>query len=45
MTSIYRHVGSNGRTGKIFGGEHFDVMPEMRVIGKDLGGSISPIAA
>ncbi len=34
-----------GRTGKMFVCEHFDVAPDMLVIGKGLGGGIFPIAA
>ena len=34
-----------GRTGKMFVCEHFDVVPDMLVIGKGLGGSIFPMAA
>ena len=34
-----------GRTGKMFTCEHFDVVPDMLVIGKGLGGGIFPLAA
>ena len=34
-----------GRTGKMFVCEHFDVVPDMLVIGKGLGGGIFPLAA
>ena len=34
-----------GRTGKMFVCEHFDVIPDMLVIGKGLGGGIFPMAA
>jgi 4-aminobutyrate aminotransferase len=34
-----------GRTGKVFTCEHFDVVPDMLVIGKGLGGGIFPLAA
>jgi len=34
-----------GRTGKMFVCEHFDVVPDMLVIGKGLGGGILPMAA
>ena len=34
-----------GRTGKMFVCEHFDVVPDMLVIGKGLGGGIYPMAA
>lgn len=34
-----------GRTGKMFVCEHFDVEPDMLVIGKGLGGGIFPMAA
>jgi len=34
-----------GRTGKTFTCEHFDVVPDMLVIGKGLGGGIFPLAA
>ena len=34
-----------GRTGKMFVSEHFDVVPDMLVIGKGLGGGIFPMAA
>ncbi len=34
-----------GRTGKMFVCEHFDVVPDMLVIGKGLGGGIFPMAA
>ncbi len=34
-----------GRTGKMFTLEHYDVIPDMVVIGKGLGGGIFPLAA
>jgi 4-aminobutyrate aminotransferase len=34
-----------GRTGKMFVCEHFDVIPDMLVIGKGLGGGVFPMAA
>jgi len=34
-----------GRTGKIFTFENFDVLPDMVVIGKGLGGGVFPLAA
>jgi 4-aminobutyrate aminotransferase len=34
-----------GRTGRMFVCEHFDVVPDMLVIGKGLGGGIFPMAA
>ena len=34
-----------GRTGKMFACEHFDIVPDMLVIGKGLGGGIMPFAA
>jgi 4-aminobutyrate aminotransferase len=34
-----------GRTGKMFTCEHFDIVPDMLVIGKGLGGGIFPLAA
>jgi 4-aminobutyrate aminotransferase len=34
-----------GRTGRMFTCEHFDVVPDMLVIGKGLGGGIVPLAA
>lgn len=34
-----------GRTGKMFACEHYDVVPDMLVIGKGLGGGIMPMAA
>jgi 4-aminobutyrate aminotransferase len=34
-----------GRTGRMFTCEHFDVVPDMLVIGKALGGGIFPLAA
>jgi 4-aminobutyrate aminotransferase len=34
-----------GRTGKMFSCQHFNVVPDMLVIGKGLGGGIFPLAA
>lgn len=34
-----------GRTGKMFTVEHYDIVPDMLVIGKGLGGGILPLAA
>lgn len=34
-----------GRTGKMFAAEHFDVVPDILVMGKGLGGGILPLAA
>lgn len=34
-----------GRTGKMFACEHFDVVPDVLVLGKGLGGGIFPLAA
>ncbi len=34
-----------GRTGKMFVCEHYDVVPDMLVIGKGLGGGVFPLAA
>ncbi len=34
-----------GRTGKFFAFEHFDVIPDIVVLGKGLGGGIFPLAA
>ncbi|HEY3853521.1 MAG TPA: aspartate aminotransferase family protein [Verrucomicrobiae bacterium] len=34
-----------GRTGKMFACEHYDVVPDILVVGKGLGGGIMPIAA
>jgi 4-aminobutyrate aminotransferase len=34
-----------GRTGKLFACEHYDVVPDMLVLGKGLGGGIFPLAA
>ncbi|MBL05791.1 MAG: aspartate aminotransferase family protein [Planctomycetota bacterium] len=34
-----------GRTGKMFTCEHYDVVPDMLVVGKGLGGGIFPFAA
>lgn len=34
-----------GRTGKLFACEHFDVVPDVLVLGKALGGGMLPIAA
>jgi 4-aminobutyrate aminotransferase len=34
-----------GRTGRMFVCEHFDVVPDMLVIGKGLGGGVFPMAA
>ncbi len=34
-----------GRTGRMFACEHFDVVPDLLVLGKGLGGGIFPLAA
>ena len=34
-----------GKTGKMFAFEHYDIVPDMVVIGKGLGGGVIPIAA
>lgn len=34
-----------GRTGRMFAHEHFDVVPDILVIGKGLGGAVFPLAA
>jgi 4-aminobutyrate aminotransferase len=34
-----------GRTGRMFACEHYDVVPDMLVLGKGLGGGILPLAA
>ncbi len=34
-----------GRTGRMFACEHYDIVPDMLVIGKGLGGGIFPMAA
>jgi 4-aminobutyrate aminotransferase len=34
-----------GRTGRLFASEHYDVVPDMVVLGKGLGGGVFPIAA
>ena len=34
-----------GRTGKMFAAEHYDVVPDMLVLGKGLGGGVFPLAA
>jgi len=34
-----------GRTGKMFTCQHFEVVPDMLVVGKGLGGGIFPLAA
>lgn len=34
-----------GRTGRMFACEHFDVVPDMLVLGKGLGGGVMPLAA
>jgi len=34
-----------GKTGRLFSGEHFDVAPDMTVLGKSLGGAAVPLAA
>lgn len=34
-----------GRTGRLFACEHYDVVPDMLVLGKGLGGAVYPLAA
>ncbi|MGC4017355.1 MAG: aspartate aminotransferase family protein [Luteolibacter sp.] len=34
-----------GRTGRMFAVEHYDIVPDMLVIGKGLGGAVFPMAA
>ena len=34
-----------GKTGRLFNMEHFDIAPDMTVLGKALGGSIAPLGA
>lgn len=34
-----------GRTGKFFAFEHYDIVPDMVVLGKGLGGGVFPLAA
>jgi 4-aminobutyrate aminotransferase len=34
-----------GRTGRLFACEHYDVVPDMLVLGKGLGGGVMPLAA
>jgi len=34
-----------GRTGRMFACEHYDIVPDMLVIGKGLGGGVMPLAA
>lgn len=34
-----------GRTGRFFAVEHFDIVPDMLVLGKGLGGGVFPLAA
>ncbi len=34
-----------GRTGKMFAFEHYDIVPDMVVLGKGLGGGVFPLAA
>ncbi len=34
-----------GRTGRLFATEHFDVVPDILILGKGLGGGILPLAA
>lgn len=34
-----------GKTGRLFSSEHFEVTPDMTVLGKSLGGAILPISA
>jgi 4-aminobutyrate aminotransferase len=34
-----------GRTGRMFAAEHYDVVPDMLVLGKGLGGGVFPLAA
>ena len=42
---IFDEIGSGlGRTGKMFAFEHFDVVPDIVVLGKGFGGGIMPLA-
>lgn len=34
-----------GRTGRMFACEHYEVVPDMLVLGKGLGGGVFPLAA
>ena len=34
-----------GKTGRLFNTEHFDVRPDMTILGKGLGGAVVPLAA
>ncbi len=34
-----------GKTGRLFASQHFDVLPDITVLGKSLGGGVVPIAA
>jgi 4-aminobutyrate aminotransferase len=34
-----------GKTGRLFNCQHFDVLPDMTVLGKALGGTVAPLAA
>jgi (R)-1-hydroxy-2-aminoethylphosphonate ammonia-lyase len=42
LDEIYQGL---GRTGKMFACEHFDVVPDILVLGKGLGGGVFPLAA
>lgn len=42
---IFDEIGTGlGRTGKMFAFEHFDVVPDMVVLGKGFGGGVMPLA-
>ena len=34
-----------GRTGRIFGVDHWDIVPDIMTLGKSLGGGVMPISA